>query len=324
MIIFLYGKDTFRSRQHLDELTKNFQQKRDSKGLNTIKIDCTKIKEVGLVWNEVLTVPFLAEKKLIILENFFSAKINDLHKLFLEKANQGFFEKESKNVIFIWDSIDDIKTKIANELFKFLTSQPYSKKFDELKEAEIAGWLVKEAKDAGGSLDGSAAFAIAKNSKDLWQARSLLDQLLDYKAGTLITKQDTALFITEKEDDNIFNLVDGILAKNSQSVYGMIRQQYKIGEDAQFVFAMLLRQCRILFQIKDLFEREGTLPNNILAEKLKLHPFVVKKSLVMVNRYSSQDLKNLYAELLDFDVKTKTGQFDQPLLLDVLVGKLCV
>ena len=101
----------------------------------------------------------------------------------------------------------------------------------------------------------------------------------------------------------------------------MIREQYAKGEDAQFIFAMLIRQFRILLELRDLFDREDNLNSDVIAKQLGLHPFVVKKSLPFVKKYTLTELKRIYSSLLDMDIETKTGQGDQSVLLDVFVGR---
>ena len=139
----------------------------------------------------------------------------------------------------------------------------------------------------------------------------------------MTTVADIQLFLDEKADDNIFNLVDAIVGKQAKQAYQMIQEQYRIGEDAQFIFAMLIRQFRILLEMRDLFERDDAMQSGMLAEKLGLHPFVVKKSLPMVKRYTMDELQRIYGALLELDVKTKTGQGRPEVLLDVLVGRVC-
>ena len=102
----------------------------------------------------------------------------------------------------------------------------------------------------------------------------------------------------------------------------MIQEQYRIGEDAQFILSMILRQIKILLELRDLYDREDTMSSEILAKQLGLHPFVVKKSLPFIKKYNQDKLKNIYSKLLEVDIKTKTGQGDQSMLLDILVGKM--
>ena len=103
----------------------------------------------------------------------------------------------------------------------------------------------------------------------------------------------------------------------------MIEEQYRQGQDVQYIFAMILRQCRILLELRDLHDREQ-LSSDQLAKKLSLHPFVVKKSLPMVKQYSFASLQKLYKSLLEFDIQAKTGFADSETMLDVWVGRLCI
>jgi DNA polymerase III delta subunit len=59
-----------------------------------------------------------------------------------------------------------------------------------------------------------------------------------------------------------------------------------------------------------------------MARSLDLHPFVVKKSLPLVRRYTMERLSSIYRELLEIDRETKTGAGDQSVLLDVFVGRV--
>jgi DNA polymerase III delta subunit len=59
-----------------------------------------------------------------------------------------------------------------------------------------------------------------------------------------------------------------------------------------------------------------------MAKVLKMHPFVVKKNLAIVKKYSTEKLKKIYADLLDIDIKTKTGFAEQAVLMDLFVGRI--
>jgi len=164
---------------------------------------------------------------------------------------------------------------------------------------------------------------LVKNiANDIWKLNSIIDQLISYKLEKEIELKDVELFLDEKIDDNIFNLVDALIAGQSKKVYQMIREQYRIGENPQFILSMILRQIKILLELRDLYDREDILSSDLLAKKLNLHPFVIKKSLPFVKKYNQNKLKNIYHKLLEIDIKTKTGQGDQSMLLDILVGKI--
>jgi DNA polymerase-3 subunit delta len=355
MILFLYGSDTFRSRQQLKKMVEKFKKDRDPQGLNTVSLDCQK-EEAGKVWEQVLATPFLAEKRMVVLENFLLSKDKELLVEMKEKIEKNSLSDAT--VLVFWEGVDKVKGKEAENLFKCLVKEKFCQKFDPLVGVKLTDWISQEVKDRGGKIDQQATQFLAQNiGGDMWRLNSLIDQLVAFKqsschphengdpkietvgvatgspivsgmtnndGGAEIASADVQLFLDEKADDSIFNLVDAVVAGRSKEAYKMIRQQYRLGEDAQYVFAMLLRQFRILLELRDLYDREDNLLSEQLAKKLNLHPFVVKKSLVFVKKYSLDKLKTVYQRLLDLDVKTKTGQGDQSVLLDVFVGSLGV
>ena len=184
-------------------------------------------------------------------------------------------------------------------------------------------WIVQEVGERSGKIEQVATAYLATHvGGDMWRLHGLIDQLIAYTLGKPIQRSDVVLFLEEKVDDSIFNLVDAIVAKNPKTVFAMIQEQYRIGKDTGYIFGMILRQFRILLELRDSMERDDTSQSSALAQKLGLHPFVVKKSLPFVKRYTRAELESVYAELLDIDIKTKTGLGDQSLLLDVFLGRL--
>lgn len=319
MNIFLYGEDTFRSRQHLKKMMDKFKQDRDPQGLNTIALDCEK-EDLGTVLGQILAVPFLAERRMVVLERCLSAtKKQELQEEILTRIQGNTFPQS--NVLVFWEDGAKPKTKIAKELFGLLVKEKFSQNFELLKGSQLLTWIKSEVESRGGVIETSALQYLALNiGSDMWRLNSLIDQLVSYNIQ--ITLASVQVFLEEKVDDNIFNLVDAIVARQPKKVYSMIREQYAKGEDAQFIFAMLIRQFRILLELRDIFDRENNSNSDVLAKKLGIHPFVVKKSLPFVKRYSFEELKNIYSQLLTIDIETKTGQGDQSVLLDVFVGRI--
>ncbi len=320
MIFFLYGDDTFRSRAKKQELVAGFRQKRDATGMNVVSLDCSKERE-DRIFEELVAAPFLAEKRLLVLENLLSNKKTKLQKSFLELLEAK--KVPDTTILVLWDEGKTFKGD-AGKLFGMLSKEKYAQEFAPLIGKDLGKWILSEVESRQGKIDPKAVDCMITNVKeDTWYMHSLLDQLIAYADGQTIEESHVRVFIAEAVDDNIFNLVDALVAKNSQKVFAMIEEQYRKGEDAQYIFAMILRQFKILLQLADILSRGSRERDDILAKQLGLHPFVLKKSWPLVQKYSLVELKQIYHELLDIDRKTKTGQGDQQLLLDFFVGKLC-
>ncbi|MBH41105.1 MAG: DNA polymerase III subunit delta [Candidatus Magasanikbacteria bacterium] len=334
MIIFLYGKDTYSSRRQLQKMKEKFKIDRDPQGLNCVVCNCLTIEPKDML-SQIQSSPFLAEKRMVILENCISSAHENLRKHLVEVIME---EKVPKTTVLVfWENTDTFKKKEQKTLFSLLQSQQYAQCFDMLKESQRIPWIQASVADTGDTISSHAAAYLAANiGSDTWRLASVIAQLSAHNIqvknkedGVLsIKKQEIGLadvkkFVEAKEDDSIFTLVDAIIAKNAKRVFSLVAEQYSTGKDVQYIFAMVLRQCRILLEMRDLFEREDVMQSAILAKKLGIHPFVAKKSLPFVKKYTTSALKTLYNELLKLDVNIKTGQGNSKVLFDILLGRWC-
>jgi len=321
MLLFLYGADTFRSRQQLRKMIDKFKKDRDPRGYNVARLDCTK-ETPDKIMSEILAVPFLAEKRMVVLEQFLTSKSIDCIGDVLQRIENNTIP-ETNNILFFEDGEEkSVKTKQGKALFARLKKEKYAQESSILTGTDLFEWIVAEITERGGQIDRSAVHFLAQHIGDMWRLNSVLDQLIAYKQHEVIQERDVVLFVDEKADDNIFSLVDAIVGKQPTQVYAMIAQQYREGKDADYIFAMIVRQIRILLELRDVYDRDEQVRSDVLAKTLGLHPFVVKKSLSLVKRYTLNSLKQLHQELLDMDRQTKTGHADRSLLLDVFVGRL--
>jgi DNA polymerase-3 subunit delta len=319
MNIFLYGEDTFRSRQHLKKMIEKFKVDRDPQGLNTVVLDCEK-EDLGGVMGQVLATPFLAERRMVVLERCLTAtKKQELQEEILKRISENTLPES--NVLVFWEDGAKPKTKVAKELYTILAKEKFAQSFELMRGSDLSRWIQSEVESRGATIEAPALQYLSLNvGGDMWRLSTLIDQLTSYHSP--ISVASVQLFLEEKVDDNIFNLVDAIVAKQPKKVYKMIREQYAKGEDPQFIFAMLIRQFRILLELRDLVDQDTNLSSDALAKQLGLHPFVVKKSLPFVKKYSFAELKQIFSSLLKIDIETKTGQGDQSVLLDVFVGRM--
>ena len=318
MILFLYGADTFRSRRRLHKMVEKFEKERDPQGLNVHFLDCSVLKGEEL-WQPLLSSPFLAEKKMVVLENLLAS--SKIQKEFLEKLEEKKIPEST--VALLWEQGETFKTKDAKNLFERLLKEKYVEKFDVLQDVKLEAWISAEVAERGGKINREASTFIAANiGSNMWAVHTLLDVLIAYKRHHEIEKSDVSLFLEETADDNIFSLVDALLYKRAKEVYAMLQEQYRIGKEPGYIFAMIVRQMRILLEVRDCMEREKGINSTVLAKKLGIHPFVMKKSFVLAEKYTFEQIKKLYNELLSIDIRTKTGQADQKLLLDLFVGRV--
>jgi len=322
MILFLYGKDTFRSRHRLNQIIAEFQARRDPSGYNVTRLDAIQTKP-DVIIGELYNAPFLAEKRMVVIEYALESKHTPLHE-HLGKIIDTSTHLPDTTVCVLYERIDTHKETLQKKILKSLSAHKFAHKFDLLKGADLIHWITKTAHEIGLTIESSAVHYIATQSKgDTWLIHSLLAQLHAYHGQDTCTEKTVRLFLHEVADDNIFTLIDSIVHKKSRAVYAMIRAQYEAGFPASYIFSMLIRQFKIMLQIKDILDSAPSTSPDQLAKMIGVHPFVAKKTLPSLRIYPTTALKEAYQTLLDIDIAQKTGKGSLPVMLDMFVGKLC-
>lgn len=306
MIILLYGEDNFRLNQKLNEIINTYKTKHQS-GLDfacfreDLDIDKVKLK--------IESVSMFNEKKLIILKNIFN------NENFQEDFFQYIKEKKLKS------SQDEIITlyqegKLAISGFKRKVSM--LEEFKPLTGNNLIAWIRNEVGHRGGVIN----LKVAQNLADfvggnLWQMNNEINKLLSYKADKEITEDDVILLVGAKIDSNIFKLLDALAYQNKKTALKLLHEHLNKGDNEIYLFTMLIYQMRNLIKLKDLMNNKT--PIYVLASKSGLHPFVVKKSVQVLNNFSLDYLKQLYRRLLEIDLQLKLGRVDGLTALDLLI-----
>lgn len=319
MVLYIYGADTFRSRGYLRQSVEQFKKQRDPKGYNVLFLDGKKTPKEK-IFAELRAAPFLAEKRLVVVENLLATSDKELLGEFVEKIPK----IPESTVAIVWQGEAVGKTKEAKALQAVLAKEKYAREFPLLEGVRLVEWIAKEAEERGGKMEKEAAQGLANNygGAGVWQLNSVIDQLVAFKNGQPITSADLKEFVEEKVDDNIFNLVDAVVGGNHRLALKLIAEQRARGEEDGHLFGLFLWQFRILIEMADLLEREGNVTSDELAKILKIHPFVARKNLAIARRYSLVKLEAIYGQMLEMDLKTKTSGADQGLLLDLFVAKV--
>lgn len=312
MFIFLYGEDSFRSKEKLKELIKKFQKEIDFSNSNILILEGEKI-EIDKLEQAISTSGFLASKRMIIIKNLFKCQNNKLLEKILNILNQ-----ENENIlIFLEEAKIDQKSNIKKKIFEKLKKEKYSWEFPLLTGIKLKDWVKKRIENQSVKIENIALEnLIAIVGSNLWRMSNEINKLCVYKLGNVIIKEDIELLVARKINENIFNLIDAIGNKNKILALKLLNDQLKTNNIAHYLLAMIIRQFRILLQIKDL-----SLKNENFSQ-LKLHPFVIQKTSAQAKKYSFEQLKNIYQQLLEMDMQLKTSSIKPKILLNLFIQHL--
>lgn len=147
MIIFLYGPDSFRSREKLNSFKEKFIKDVDKTGLNLLEIDAEKRGLDDL--NKIMNTPsFFANKRMIVIKNIFAKKKAEQDEFleFLKKTTKR--DDGTENIIVFWEEKTDKRTT----LFKYLNAAKFKEEFLNLEAAGLTSWVQKRVEERGEEL----------------------------------------------------------------------------------------------------------------------------------------------------------------------------
>ena len=312
MILFFYGQDTYRMRQKLKALKEKFISA--SLGDTNLAVLDGQTVTFDEIIRQIFALPFLAKSRLVIIENILQKGKKEILESLAEKLGH---VPKSTVLVFVEEGLPDRRIAI----FKKLNQPGQAQEFKLLEPEPLRRWIKKEVESRGSQIDSAATAKLAEYiGNDLWRQSNELDKLLAYQKN--ITCENIELLVNPQIEADIFYLIDNIARQNLK---GAIKELYKLlkaGENELYILTMIVYQYRNLLILKDLIERTKTNNRWALAKKAGLHPFVVQKSLAVLPKYSLGQLKKIYGQIADFDIKIKTGKIEPRTAIELLIFKL--
>ncbi len=319
MFYILYGEDTYSQQATLTEL-KNKLGDPEMLSLNTTVLDGHGLA-IGEVMNACNAFPFLSPKRLIIVHNYFSAKParEEMDKLLAYLP-----ELPDSARLFFLES-DQLSEKHPAIKLAQSSSNGYAKFFGRLQGRELERWIFQRCEALGGRIHPRAVHLLAVNAgSDLQLLENELTKLVLYKGlreePEQIIDLDVIRLSPYAAEANIFDLVDALGSRNSRRAAALLQQKLATGSEPFQIFAMFIRQFRLLIQVKECLA--AGMNQQEIARTIKQHPFVVGKIMQQSASFSLDQLDSIYRHLLEVDIEVKTGRNDLVTALNILVFSL--
>ncbi|MFC0188119.1 DNA polymerase III subunit delta [Fictibacillus aquaticus] len=268
------------------------------------------------------TMPFIGERRIVILKNaVFLTGAKDKSKADHNLASFEAYIKEPVDyTVFVivapYEKLDERK-KIVKLLKKEAQVIPAA----PLSHDEARKWLMERTRDLSLKMEDEAAeLLLARLGANLASLRSEIEKISLYTGEGTVTKETVEKLVPKTLDDDIFALVDDVVkGRNEQALrtmYDLLKQNY---EPIQ-ILALISRQFRIIFGVKEL-SKKGYGEKQI-ASALKVHPYAAKLAGRQASRFSEKSLKWMIDRFAECDYEMKTGKMDKVLILELLIVQI--
>jgi DNA polymerase III subunit delta len=247
------------------------------------------------------SAPFLSDKRMIIIKGV-PQSAADKKEIEFDTLIEAISDL-SEDVVLIFASPKPDK---RSKLYKTLMNIAQVKEFAILKGQELAQWIYTEVKNRGGGI----SIMTAKNlmgycGEDMTTISHEIDKLILYKKKEEIVMNDVFNVCTMHPLSNIFAFTGGI-GGDKRKMLLMLQKLIQSGEAIQLIFFMIVRQFRYLIQVRYLLDHHKSKAE--IQSQLKLAPFQVSQYINQSRNWSYQQLKEIYTELKEMDIKVKVGK----------------
>jgi len=320
-IYLFHGADNFSATQKLRHWKKEFEKKY---GDINIQVFAGKDLTAGSFNEAVSTLPFLGDKRLVVIEDFLRDGGEEEQKLIAEKLEE---TPDHCVVVFIERDKADARTA----LYKRLTKLGHPTPFDDRELPELVEWIKTESSKKGLRIGHREAGILADHiGPNLWQMNQELEKLALYCVSYPVDEKAIETLTSQNVQANIFKLTDYIAQKDSRMSLKTLDALTLSGAPLMQIFHMIVRHFRVLIQIKACIDKK--MDQSGIAAQTGLHPFVVKKGIPQARTLSEDRLAHIYRALLQIEIDSKSNrikittadQTELRLSLEKLIVELCV
>lgn len=301
MIYFLYGQDTYRSREEMRKIIEeNNQTSSDWFDFTRIDAEENEAEILEKIHQSVNTISMFNNKKLIIVENIFSLdeEIQEEIQKLLENKN---IEKDQDTTIIFWSE----EIKKGNKFYKYLIEKAKTKEFKPLERAMLKNWVKDYINNRKSIIDNQALDLLIENiGGDLWKMANEIDKLINYSKK--IKTEDVELLTKPEIDLNIFEMVDAVGCKNKFKAIKLFNQHLEQGDNELYLLSMFAYQIRSLIKVKS-------------GGKLEMSPFIARKTKQQAESFNMEELKKIYHKLMMIDFDSKIGKVDAKTALELFM-----
>ena len=321
-IYLLHGNDEFGIQSFLEEGLKPKMGGSPDAAMDITSID-GKIHSLEAIQAETHTMPFLSKRRMVILHSpLHLAKGKNKKEKFIQ-----FLESVPATTALILIEDELISQKDGRhwlaDWIQDNKDRCWSRVFNLPKGGAMVRWIQDQANELGGEFDDKGAQLLASFvNEDPRLAKMEINKLLTYvDFSRPVTEEDVGNLTADVRQGDVFEMVDAIGFGDGKKAMFMLRRLLE-GSEPLPLFGMIIRQFRLLIQVRELLDENPGLDHLRIAQTLGSHPYPIQKIMPQAKLFTMDKLKEIYHQLTEVDKKIKTNKLEDDLAMDLLIASL--
>lgn len=307
-VYLLYGEEAYLRSQYRDKLKTALLGDGDSMNYHYFE---GKDVAVGEIIDLAETMPFLAERRVIILENsnLFAHGGEQLAEYLASPAETVFF-------VFVESAVDK-----RSKLYKAVAAKGRAIEFKAQDESVLKRWILGFLKKENKNItERDLNLFLEKTGTDMENIRKELEKLLCYCMDRdVISAQDIEAICTKQVNNQIFEMINALAQGQQKRAMELYYDLLTLKEPPMRILYLITRQFNMLLQVKEL--KNKGYDANIIGEKVGLAGFIAKKYVAQAAKFKEADLREALKDCVEAEEAVKTGRMNDVMSVELLIVK---
>ncbi len=305
-VYLLCGEEAYLRRQYRDRVKKALLGDGDLMNLN-----CFEGK--GIVPCEVIdlaqTMPFLAERRVLVIENsgFFKRGGEALAEYLADPATSAYF-------LFVETEIDK-----RSRLYKAAAARGRVIECKTPDEGVLKRWVVELlAKENKRITQRDLDLFLEKTGTDMENIRGEVEKLVCYCLDReAVSAQDIEAVCVRQIGSRIFDMVEAVADKKQRRAMELYYDLLTLKEPPMRILFLIARQFNLLLQVKEL--KNKGYDTRSIGEKVGLKGFIAGKYVSQAAKFKEAELRQALTDCVETEEAVKTGRMNDVMSVELLI-----
>ncbi len=313
-VTLLLGSETALRDQFVLPLKKTLFPDPGSASLNEVRWDAERDELTDLL-NHAQTAPFLAERRLILVDHVDALKESD-QKVLIKTIR----DHSDKTVWVLMTDERAAKTAWLKSLSALGATRDCATPY---RDGDIKGWIVKRFRDLGKTADARTADVLMdRTGRSLTQLDLAIERLVIYrKDAPSVTAADAEMLLGRSAEENAFEIVAALKQRGAGAALRIVRSLRSEGASVQEVLNPIAFQFEQLLKVKNCLAL-GLGAGDVAEKFFWRNTYRANQACDLVRNLSAERLKSDLLALIECEAKTKRGELDETEALEACVLRL--
>lgn len=307
-VYLLYGDEAYLKKMYRDKLKKAILPDGDTmnyayyEGKGTNPSELIDLAE---------TMPFFADRRLIIVENsgFFKTATPELADYIKGMPETACF-------VFVEQDVDK-----RGKLYKAVKDKGRVTELGKQDEKTLLVWIAGMVKREGRQIkESTARYLLSKVGTDMQNLEKEMEKIFSYTMGeSEITAEAIDEICTTQVTNKIFDMVESVATKQQKKALDYYYDLLALKEPPMRILYLLTRQFKLLLEVKALLAKGYD--KSTIAKEAGLHPFVAGKYMKQCRSFSEKTLRDIMEYSAQTEEMVKTGRLNDRMSVELFIVK---